>query len=577
MFRDTLGGAHPPQPSGRRPRSRAGRGLTNAAALATCLVAAGCAIEVDGSGRAASGARDVQPNPVPTVVVLDASDSMNTDDAPGPRLAAARAAVTSLATGLPDGTPFGVVAFGSQMPAASTPQATGCADVTTLVPLGPLDREGVDRALAGLKAQGFTPISAALEKAAAQLSPDEPASIVLVSDGESTCEPPPCDTAEAIHRSHPDVTISAVGFRTDDPSLVCVAEKGGGLFVTADNAAQLSSRLAAAQNAEAARSRLSPTGRAGIDIGATLADIRATNPSFPASGRAEGRVTIYRWLDCDYGFDGDVLVSISPGDPPGSAGTTIDGVSRGTPGSRAVELYGEPLEDSDGVAVFTADEASGTAYRIGYEGADAIAKGTVTTVILCRCLPSKTSDTSDGPELVEVVAVDGSGRPINGFSVGSTRGSFHDVGYCTHAIGALTTGVYHCGATVDSASACWPSGSQLLCTHSPWVTELRSYSYSGRLPTLSAPDPESRPWGLELEDGSRCAAILGGAFSPQPQGFLYSYGCKRSSGSDLIVYQDPESEELFDKSGSGWTVWAGPPAATATPTKVTKIYRPAAQ
>ena len=501
MFRDTLGGAHPPQPSGRRPRSRAGRGLTIAAALATCLVAAGCAIEVDGSGRAASGARDVQPNPVPTVVVLDASDSMNTDDAPGPRLAAARAAVTSLATGLPDGTPFGVVAFGSQMPAASTPQATGCADVT----------------------------------------------------------------------------ISAVGFRTDDPSLVCVAEKGGGLFVTADNAAQLSSRLAAAQNAEAARSRLSPTGRADIDIGATLADIRATNPSFPASGRAEGRVTIYRWLDCDYGFDGDVLVSISPGDPPGSAGTTIDGVSRGTPGSRAVELYGEPLEDSDGVAVFTADEASGTAYRIGYEGADAIAKGTVTTVILCRCLPSKTSDTSDGPELVEVVAVDGSGRPINGFSVGSTRGSFHDVGYCTHAIGALTTGVYHCGATVDSASACWPSGSQLLCTHSPWVTELRSYSYSGRLPTLSAPDPEFRPWGLELEDGSRCAAILGGAFSPQPQGFLYSYGCKRSSGSDLIVYQEPESEELFDKSGSGWTVWAGPPAATATPTKVTKIYRPAAQ
>ena len=125
MFRDTLGGAHPPQPSGRRPRSRAGRGLTIAAALATCLVAAGCAIEVDGSGRAASGARDVQPNPVPTVVVLDASDSMNTDDAPGPRLAAARAAVTSLATGLPDGTPFGVVAFGSQMPAASTPQATG--------------------------------------------------------------------------------------------------------------------------------------------------------------------------------------------------------------------------------------------------------------------------------------------------------------------------------------------------------------------------------------------------------------------------------------------------------------------
>ncbi|MET9199612.1 VWA domain-containing protein [Gordonia sp. NPDC003585] len=542
--------------------------------VVAALLLAGCS--VDGTPTKETD-QQVQPNPVPTMVVLDASDSMNTADAPGPRLDAAKAAVTSLAGGLPAGTPFGVVAFGSQKVARETTQTVGCADVRTVVPLGPLNTTALQGALNGLEAKGYTPIALALQQADEQLPASGPASIVLVSDGESTCQPPPCETAAAIHQQRPDVTISAVGFRTDDPSLACIAEKGGGLFVTADNAAQLSARLAAAQNAQAATTRLTPTSRGGITIGQSLSDVRAANPSFPTSGRTDGDRTIYRWIDCDYAFVDDVLVEIAPGDPPGSAGTTIDGVSSGTPGSRAVELYGEPLEDSDNVAVFTADQAAGTAYRIGYEGGDTIADGTVTTVILCHCLPSKKSS-DGGPEVVKVIAVDQSGNPINGFAVtGSTQSwDSSTIGYCSNAIGAITLGVYHCGSTADSASVCWPSQGRLLCAYSPFKTELTAYSYSGTLPSLDQPDPDVSPWGLELANGARCVKVLGGAFPQGPVGYLYSYSC--ASGSDYtFVFVPTDSKQLFDKSGSTWTVTYGESDSVPTQVAVTKAYYSAAQ
>ncbi len=569
-------------------RTDSGRVHTRRLRLATLVAVAalglaGCALEVKGSSSAVSDERSVAPKPVPTVVVLDASDSMNTEDAPGSRLVAAREAVTSLAAGLPDATPFGIVAFGSRMPARSTPQAVGCTDVTTSVPLGPLNRTALRDALGRLTAQGFTPISAALRQAASQLPVGNPSSIVLVSDGESTCEPPPCDTAAEIHRTNPNITISAVGFRTGDPALACVAEEGGGLFVTADNAAQLSSRLAAAQNAEAARSRLSPLSRAGVAIGATLADVRRDNPTFPATGKTEGNRTLYYWVDCEYAFEDDVLVAISPGDPPGSAGTTIDGVTHGTPGSRAVELYGEPLEDSGSVAVFTANEAAGTAYRIGYVGAEKISAGTVTTVVLCRCLPSPSQ--SGGPEVIKVIAVDAAGKTINGFSVGpiGTTWSSSDTGYCSSALGAATTGVYRCGTTADSANACWPSGNRLLCTFAPWNKALTAYPYSGSLPSLEPPNPDVFPWALELADGNQCVARNGGAWPMPPTGFEFGYSCKKDSKFTFVFYRTPRSRaataDLFDKSDNSWTVFWGDGEATATPTpvEVEKIYYSAAQ
>ncbi|GAA3949654.1 hypothetical protein GCM10022231_04030 [Gordonia caeni] len=364
-----------------------------AAVVAVLALAAGCSRESDGQAvRADSAAAGI-----PTVVVLDASDSMNTADAPGPRWAAAKAAAQELVSSLPPDTDFGLVVFGAQVSAKSAGRQAACADVQVVRPLGSADAAEVTEALDGLTPQGFTPIGTALQEGAALL-PDTESALVLVSDGESTCAPDPCETAASIRAAKPKTTISAVGFRTDADSLQCVARDGGGVFVTADNAEQLTARLAAVQNAEVADSRLAPTGRGDAKIGDTLDQVAADNEGFPTSGRTEGDRLIIVWKDCTYTFDADrTLIEIAPGDPAGATGVTIDGVTAGTPGSRVVELYGEPTTSGDGVATFPADEGAGTGYRIGYRGGDEIGDGTVTTVVLCRCAGD---DSEDKPEPV---------------------------------------------------------------------------------------------------------------------------------------------------------------------------------
>ena len=394
----------------------------------TVLALAGCSSISGDAQKAAPGTEAARA--VPTVVVLDASDSMNTDDAPGPRIAAARNAVTTLAGGLPEDTEFGVVAFGSTVPATEG-AAKACTDITTPVPLGKLVKAGLDSTLDGLAARGFTPIGEALRTAAAELPESGEAAIVLVSDGASTCAPDPCETAAAIRADRPEVTISAVGFRTDDPGLKCIADKGGGIFVTAENAEQLAARLQVAQNAEAVSSRLSTTSRDGIEIGQRIDDVRRTHPDFPSRGRKDGDRVVYVYADCTYMFSGDELIEIAPGDPPGSAGTTIDGVTNGTPVKRAIELYGKPVQVSRGVATFAADKAAGTAYRIGFTGLS-VEQGTVRTVVLCGCLPGADAGGADdgegkdpvlGRDEYRIHAVGfGESRP-NGISFASTAAS----------------------------------------------------------------------------------------------------------------------------------------------------------
>ncbi len=399
--------------------------VTMTAVLA--LVLAAC------SGRSTdsptSSAPDtVAPAPIPTVIVLDASDSMNTPDAPGPRIDAAKKAVIALADGLPDKTAFGVIALGATKPAATTPIDLGCGDISTVVPVAPLDKASVTRSLEPLKAQGYTPLGAAI-RAGAESLPAGTASLVVVSDGEPNCSPDPCETVATIRAARPDLTISAVGFKADVPALKCVADKGGGIYVTADNTDQLIARLTAVQNANLAATRLTTTGRGDMKLGDRLEDIRARHGDFPTTGEASGNRTVYIWKDCAYTIENGVLVEIAPLAPgstvPGSGGSTIDGVAAGSPGSRAVQLYGEPISDSAGSATFVADKKAGTGYRIGYSGMKGVASGTVTTVMLCGCVPVEEPKPEPvlGRDKFHVYAVGfGKARP-DFFSIASTASS----------------------------------------------------------------------------------------------------------------------------------------------------------
>lgn len=330
---------------------------------------------------------------MPTVVILDGSGSMNTADAPGPRIDAAKAAVGRLVDEMADGTEVGLVTYGTQTSSAPQEQSTGCRDVSTLVGLGRLDRDGIHSALAGVKASGYTPIGLSLQRAAGLLPQgDRPQAVVLVSDGEDTCGVPPCEVAGQLKAQRPGLTISTVGFRTGDAAsdqLGCIAAVTGGVFVTADNAAQLAARLGAVRDVAAAKAALSSTGIGDIRLGMKATEIVAAHDDFPAVA-GSGSVTV-EYRDCDFGFVDGMLESISPH----GGGRTIDGIGPDSPLVKVVELYGQPLADTENsddthTLIFDADPDTDAAYRILAEGysrtGDTIA-GTVKTIILCRCKP----------------------------------------------------------------------------------------------------------------------------------------------------------------------------------------------
>ncbi|MEB3062228.1 vWA domain-containing protein [[Mycobacterium] zoologicum] len=353
------------------------------------------AVAVLVSGCGSSGPDAAEPeraSAMPTVLILDASGSMNETDAPGPRIDAAKRAAQGLVDGLPDGTSTALLAYGTSTGSSDAEKAAGCQDVKVRIPMGTLDRQQMAAQISGLSASGYTPISLALRTAITQLpAGEEPQAIILVSDGEDTCGTPPCDTAREAAQKYPNVAISTVGFKTEgnaSEQLRCIAEVTGGLFVQAQNANQLAARLLATRNVQQAQNSLSSNGIGDITLGASLAEIRKAHPDFPNAATSGHVVVVYR--DCDFGFADGVLDSITQH----SGGRTIDGVTPGTPISRVIELYGNAVKtETDGQGgyrlTFAADPTSDAGYRILVDNATetgGTVSGTVKTIVLCRCV-----------------------------------------------------------------------------------------------------------------------------------------------------------------------------------------------
>ena len=103
-------------------------------ALVLSLVLAGCL----GSTDQQESTQPAVDASVPVVLVLDGSGSMRTDDVPGTRIGAARRAAHLLIDALPEGTPLGVVTYGTQSTGTGG-AAKGCQDVTTVHDLAPVD------------------------------------------------------------------------------------------------------------------------------------------------------------------------------------------------------------------------------------------------------------------------------------------------------------------------------------------------------------------------------------------------------------------------------------------------------
>lgn len=209
--------------------------------LAGLLVLAG-AVAAAPQARAVAPARAEAEGPADSMVmVLDSSGSMSEPDGSGgTRMASAKKAVNTVVDGLPDGYLTGLRVYGAT-------KQKSCTDTTLPVPVAPLDRATVKKAVAEVEPRGDTPIGYSLTKAAEDLPDRSRGTILLISDGEDNCgDPPPCEVAEQLAGEGVDLRIDTIGFQVGGKArkqLQCISDVAHGYYYDAPDAAALARQL----------------------------------------------------------------------------------------------------------------------------------------------------------------------------------------------------------------------------------------------------------------------------------------------------------------------------------------------
>ena len=175
-----------------------------------------------------------------TMIVLDASGSMWGQIDGTNKIVIARDVVRqTLGATAPDKS-VGLMAYGHS-------RKGDCSDIAVLVPPAPRQAGAVITAVDGINPKGKTPLTDAVRQAAQALRHDEnPATVVLVTDGVETCDADPCALARSLEKTGVDFTAHVVGFglsASDGAAVSCVAELTGGRYFKADTAGELANAL----------------------------------------------------------------------------------------------------------------------------------------------------------------------------------------------------------------------------------------------------------------------------------------------------------------------------------------------
>ena len=170
------------------------------------------------------------------IFILDASGSMGSKVQGKMKMDIAKDVLAHLITDLPAGAKVGLVAYGHR-------EKRDCNDVETLAPLAPVDKQALVETIKALDHQGMTPITESVRRVAEGLRELEgETTIVLVSDGEETCEGDPCGLVKELKASGIQFVMQVIGFAVTDKEkvqLACMADAGGGAYFTAKNAQEL--------------------------------------------------------------------------------------------------------------------------------------------------------------------------------------------------------------------------------------------------------------------------------------------------------------------------------------------------
>lgn len=181
--------------------------------------------------------------------VIDLSGSMNKQDQGEAQIESARRAFKQALEKIPAETHVGLRLYGHRIEQAN--KAESCKDSELVVPIKAMDRAALIRAVEAPTPKGYTPIAHSLELAAQDFATEREAekTIILLSDGEETCDGDPVAVMQSLKDKGFRLTVHVIGFNVDAKTraqLEGIASVTGGKYFAARGASGLSQALEAA-------------------------------------------------------------------------------------------------------------------------------------------------------------------------------------------------------------------------------------------------------------------------------------------------------------------------------------------
>ena len=221
---DLIAAMKSPASVARAPQT-ANMGAAPQPALGAKAAAAPAAVE---GGGASAGAANVE-------IIIDASGSMKAKMGSRTKMEIAKEVLAKLVTDLPADAKIALRAYGHR-------DKDDCNDIELLSGFGSETRGAVRAKVGTLKPLGKTPIARSLELAGKDFTKGARNMVILISDGEETCNADPCEVARSLKQSGVDVRTSVVGFDVSGKQrrqLECIADVGGGKYYDAADASAL--------------------------------------------------------------------------------------------------------------------------------------------------------------------------------------------------------------------------------------------------------------------------------------------------------------------------------------------------
>ena len=165
--------------------------------------------------------------------IMDASGSMWGQAGEQTKIEAAREVMQKIVPALPPEVKVGLTAYGHN-------RKGDCTDIEILVPAGSDDRDLLLDYVEKINPKGMTPIAGSVKKVVDTLRAKEnETTIILVSDGEETCDADPCGSVRDLKTLGIKFILHVVGFGVNEKQkeqLSCIAKAGGGQYFGANNA-----------------------------------------------------------------------------------------------------------------------------------------------------------------------------------------------------------------------------------------------------------------------------------------------------------------------------------------------------